>query len=91
MATTKRRPCNDAFLWTKNKINPDPSSFKGLNGVLVMEDGRWFKYLIGTEPDYHKALEYCQQVKGDYPDAFVVASRNGKIVPLSEALVEINK
>jgi N-acetylmuramoyl-L-alanine amidase len=76
---------------SKNKINPDPSSFKGLSGILVLEDGRWFKYLIGAESDYHKALEYCQQVKGDYPDAFVVASRNGKIVPLSEALVEINK
>jgi N-acetylmuramoyl-L-alanine amidase len=76
---------------SKNKIATDPSSFKGHSGVQVIEDGRWFKYMIGTEPDYHKALDICQQLKSDFPDAFVVASKNGKLLPLSEALVEINK
>lgn len=76
---------------SKNKIDPDPSYFKGYKGVRVLEDGRWFKYLIGAESDYHRALEYCDQVKSDFPDAFVVASENGALVPLSDALVEINK
>lgn len=76
---------------SKNKIDPDPSYFKGYKGVRVLEDGRWFKYLIGAESDYHKALEYCDQVKNDFPDAFVVASENGALVPLGEALVEINR
>jgi N-acetylmuramoyl-L-alanine amidase len=76
---------------SKNKIAPEPSSFKGHQGVMVMEDGRWFKYLIGTETDYHSALEFCQEIKVDFPDAFVVASKNGELVPLSEALLEINK
>jgi N-acetylmuramoyl-L-alanine amidase len=76
---------------SKNKIAPEPSSFKGHSGVLVIEDGRWFKYLIGAESDYHQALEFCQKLKSDFPDAFVVASKNGEMLPLSEALVEINK
>ena len=76
---------------SKNKIAPEPSSFKGHNGVLVIEDGRWFKYLIGTESDYHQALDFCQELKRDFPDAFVVASKNGELLPLNEALVEINK
>ncbi len=76
---------------SKNKIPTDPSSFKGYEQVSVIEDGRWFKYLVGKEDSYHEALERCQQIKADYPDAFVVASKNGRIIPLKDALEEINR
>ena len=75
---------------SKNKIATNPSSFKGYEHVMVIQDGRWFKYLLGTENNYHTALEKCKAIKSDYPDAFVVASKGGKIVPLNEALEEIN-
>ena len=76
---------------SKNKIPTDPSSFKGYSQVSVVEDGRWFKYLVGKEDSYHGALERCRQIKADYPDAFVVASKNGRIIPLKDALEEINR
>jgi N-acetylmuramoyl-L-alanine amidase len=76
---------------SKSKVATDPESFKGYEEVTVIQDGRWFKYLLGQVRDYHSALERCKEVKTDYPDAFVVASRGGKILPLSEALEEINK
>ncbi len=75
---------------SKNKIATEPASFKGYEQVMVIQDGRWFKYLLGKENSYHSALERCKTIKSDYPDAFVVASKGGKIVPLSEALKEIN-
>ena len=75
---------------SKNKVDTDPASFKGYSEVMVIQDGRWFKYLLGKESDYHNALERCKDVKTDYPDAFVVASKGGKILPLSQALEEIN-
>ena len=76
---------------SKNKIATDPSSFKGYSQVSVIQDGRWYKYLVGGENIYHTALELCKNVKADYPDAFVVASKNGRIVPLKDALEEINR
>ena len=75
---------------SKNKIATDPASFKGYSEVMVIQDGRWYKYLHGKERNYHSALERCKNVKNDYPDAFVVASKGGKILPLSQALEEIN-
>lgn len=75
---------------SKNQVATDPSSFKGYTQVRVIRDGRWFKYLVGRETSYHAALQRCQRIKSDYPDAFVVASRDEKILPLSEALEEIN-
>lgn len=76
---------------SKNKISTDPSSFKGQKGVTVIADGRWFKYLVGQEINYHSALESCKRIKEVFPDAFVVASKNGKLMPLNDALIEINK
>ena len=76
---------------SKNKIPTEPSSFKGQTGVRVIQDGRWYKYLVDQEINYHDALVRCQEIKTSFPDAFVVASRNGKLIPLNEALLEINR
>jgi len=76
---------------SKNKIATEPSSFKGYSQVVVIQDGRWYKYLVGKENSYHMALEMCKNVKADYPDAFVVASKDSRIIPLKDALEEINR
>jgi N-acetylmuramoyl-L-alanine amidase len=76
---------------SKNKTSTEPSSFKGYKEVIVIQDGRWYKYIVGQESNYHDALERCQDIKKDYPDAFVVASKNRKLMPLNEALVETNR
>jgi N-acetylmuramoyl-L-alanine amidase len=76
---------------SKNKIPTDPSSFKGYRNVRVIEDGRWYKYLVEQESSYHTALEKCTEIKSDYPDAFVVASKNSRIIPMKDALLEINR
>lgn len=76
---------------SKNKSSTEPSSFRGYKEVMVIQDGRWYKYMVGRESNYHDALERCQDIKKDYPDAFVVASKNKKLMPLNEALVETNR
>jgi N-acetylmuramoyl-L-alanine amidase len=76
---------------SRNKSSTDPSSFKGYENVRVVQDGRWFKYMVGQEADYNSVLEECLLVKEDFPDAFVVAMKNGKIIPLYDAIEEINK
>ena len=58
---------------------------------MVVKDGRWYKYMVGQETNYHNALKKCQAIKNEFPDAFVVASKNGKLIPLNDALIEINR
>jgi len=36
-------------------------------------------------------LDRCALVKKDFPDAFVVAMKNGRLIPLSDAIKEINR
>lgn len=76
---------------SRSKSNTEPAAFKGYTDVSVTEDGRWFKYMVGKKATYQEVLNYCLDVKKDFPDAFVVALKNNKIVPLSEAIEEINR
>jgi N-acetylmuramoyl-L-alanine amidase len=76
---------------SKNKVSTEPSSFKGHADVSVIDQGRWFKYTIGRKLNYNEALDRCDQVKNDFPGSFVIAVRNNEIIPLSEALIEINR
>ena len=76
---------------SREKSSADPALFKGHKEVTIIEDGRWFKYLVGYNLNYNDALEQCLKIKQDFPDAFIVAVKQGEIIPLSEALIEINR
>ncbi|MBN1132981.1 MAG: N-acetylmuramoyl-L-alanine amidase [Bacteroidales bacterium] len=76
---------------SRNKVPASPASFKGYNDIEIIEEGRWYKYVLGNSADYNKALEQCVLIKKDFPDAFVIAVKEGRIIPLGEALIEINK
>jgi N-acetylmuramoyl-L-alanine amidase len=76
---------------SKNRVDPDPSAFKGYEGVSVVQQGKWYKYALGNNLTYHEALDRCSSIKKDFPGAFVIAVRNNEIVPLNEALLEINR
>ncbi len=76
---------------TRNKVPADASSFKGYRDVNVVQDGRWYKYMVGFETDYQEALNRCLRVKADFPDAFVVALKNSQLIPIHEAILEINQ
>ena len=76
---------------SRSKVDTDPSAFKGYEDIKVYRQGRWYKYTVPGAVEYEKALEQCSMVKKDYPGAFVVAVKNGELIPLNEALVEINR
>ncbi len=76
---------------SKSMIDPVPSAFKGYKNVSVIQQGKWYKYAIGNNLSYHDALEKCSHVKNDFPGAFVIAVKNSEVVPLNEALIEINR
>jgi len=76
---------------SKNKVSPDDPSFKGFKDVTIFDDGRWYKYAVHNETSYKEILDKCTEVKKTFPDAFIIAVKNGKIIPIKEALLEINE
>ncbi len=55
-------------------------------GVEEIYHNNIYKYLIGSDTTYESCVYFSKQVKKHYPNAFIVATKNGKIIPLDEAL-----
>jgi len=64
-----------------------PYNFKGLEAVTKVKEGGLYKYYYGLTSDYNviRKLEDEAKRKG-YPSCFIVAYKQGKKIPLSDAL-----
>jgi len=61
-------------------------NFRGIANVVEISSDNRFRYASGMFINYSEALEYRKQILSLYPDAFVIAVRDNKIMPLQEAL-----
>jgi len=66
-------------------------NFKGLNDVTELSAMDRFKYATGRFTEYSEAVKYRKKLENIYPDAFVIAVKNNKILPLQQALEETKK
>ncbi len=73
-----------------NKIPTESDFFKGYDKVERIETSENFKYTIGNYENYEEALEFKKKVKKDFPGAFVIAVQNNKIIPVKNALSQID-
>jgi N-acetylmuramoyl-L-alanine amidase len=67
-------------------IPPDEEIFTKFNNVEVFVNGGIYKYAVGSETEYTRIVEYSKTVKSYFPDAFIIAIENGRIIPVQEAL-----
>ncbi len=74
---------------TRTEIKPE--NFKGLTNVMEIKTGERFRYVTGNYSDYSEAVDLRKQIETLYPDAFVIALQNNKILPLQQALEKKRK
>lgn len=69
------------------KIEPKPYNFKQLEDISYVKENNLYKYYYGSSYDYNKILELedIAKLKG-YKSSFIVAFKDGKRIPISEAL-----
>ncbi len=70
---------------SKNTIPLDDPSLNGYTDIESFESGSWYKYGTGKFISYEEADKFLKIVRQKYPDAFIIAVKNGIIIPLSEA------
>jgi N-acetylmuramoyl-L-alanine amidase len=68
-----------------------PENFKGLNNIIEISAKDRFKYASGSFTDFSSAVNYRKKIETSYPDAFVIAVRDNKILPLQQAFEQIRK
>ncbi len=67
------------------------ASFKGLADVEEFHADGIYRYFVGSETNFDKILEKQKKVREKIPDAFSVAFKNGKIVPIKQVVKDKKK
>jgi N-acetylmuramoyl-L-alanine amidase len=68
-----------------------PANFNGLSGITELPSAGWFRYASGSFREYSEAVSYRKKLGSLFPDAFVIAVENNKILPLQDALEKKQK
>ena len=68
------------------KKDLNPGNFKGIKDVKEISSPNRYRYVAGSFTNYSDAAEYRKKIENLFQDAFVIAIRNNKILPLLEAL-----
>ncbi len=69
---------------SQNEIKPE--NFNGLIDVIEINAQDRYKYASGTFTDYSGAVKHRKKIEAIYPDAFVIAVKDNKILPLQQVL-----
>ena len=74
-----------------SKTEIKPENFKGLSNITEINSQDRFKYAAGSFTDFSDAVSYRKKIETLYPDAFVIAVKDNKILPLQQALEQKRK
>lgn len=75
------------YLVSKNNYSADNAVFKGHAPTKILNENNLYKYLIGPF-DVNTALNKRNEITKNFPDAFIVAYKEGKKVSTPEAIQE---
>ena len=73
------------------KLRPDDAHLKGLTDYDCYEENNLQKYTYGASSDYNEISNIRKQIIDKFPQAFIVAFKNGKRIDINQALKEIRK
>ena len=79
------------FLGLSTKVSSNDKRFKGLTDVDCYQDGKLWKYTVGASANYQEIVTLRRQVAQQFPEAFIVAFRNGQRIDINEARNEYYK
>ena len=76
------------FLASNTRIKAGDARFKGLEGVDSYQDGGLWKYTVGSTESYAEVRQLRAQVVKVFPQAFIVAFKNGEKMDTQKAIRE---
>lgn len=73
---------------SKAKVKAGDSQFKGLEGCESYEEGSYIKYTYGASNNYNEINRLRKDVAEKFPQAFVIAFKDGKKIDVNEGIRE---
>jgi N-acetylmuramoyl-L-alanine amidase len=68
-----------------------PENFNGLTDIMEANTEGRYRYVTGMFRNYDEAVSHRKKIESVYPDAFVVAIKDNKVLPLPRAIEESRK
>lgn len=85
----KSNICFKVQISASNSAIPANSDFfQAFENIEAYKTEKGYKYLVGTSNTYIDIVEYSKTVRNKFPDAFIIAFKNGEIIPLIQAIKE---
>ena len=76
------------FMASSSKFKTDDARFKGLKDVDCYQEGGLWKYTVGSSESYSEIRQLRAQVVTLFPQAFIVAFKNGEKMDTQKAIQE---
>lgn len=71
-----------------SKLQAGASQLKGLEGCECYQDGGMYKYTYGASTDYNEIYRLRKQILDKFPQAFIIAFKNGERMNVNQAIAE---
>lgn len=75
------------LLVSSNVLKSDDNRFKGLTNIELYKEGL-YKYTYGASTNYNEIYRLRKQILDRFPDAFIVAFKNGNKMDINAAIQE---
>lgn len=76
------------ILASSRTLRPGSSQFKGLENVSSYSENDLMKYTYGSSADYNEIYRLRKTILDKFPEAFIVAFKNGKKMNINQAIRE---
>ena len=79
------------ILTGRQKLKTTDRQFKGLADVDCFEEAGMYKYTVGASSDYNAIARQRREILDKFPEAFIIAFKNGQKMNVNEAIAEFKK
>lgn len=76
------------FMASSRKLLPGDAHFKSLLGYDFYEEENIIKYTYGSSNNYNEIYKLRKKILNEFPDAFIIAFKNGAKMNVNEAIRE---
>ena len=76
---------------SRTKLKTTDSRFKGQKDISSYYEGGMYKYTVGSSTNYNKMVKQRKSLLKKFPEAFIIAFRDGERMDINEAIAIYNK
>ena len=76
---------------TNRQMRPGCEQFRGHTDIDCVQEGNLYKYTIGSSTNYNEIARLREKLKKDFPQAFVIAYKDGVRMDTNQAIGEFLK